>query len=391
MGAQLLLGCAFNPSTAERLAAADELKARDVVQRGYRPATAPEAIASTQLNVLVEGANWPVTIVRPTSSGPHPLVLYLPGLGESEEAGSLWRQAWARAGYAVLSVQALAEDESAWRSDLARGAEFRALAEQRYGTDALRQRLARLGQIWQACRQAASTGQAPWAGFDFSSVAVAGFDLGAQTAVALGSDAVPAAGQAWQDLAASVRGVLAFSPIEEGALPASSSVRAGPPILSLSAADDVDPTAWFSPPARRQDVFERWALSGSALLLFHEAGHGVLAGNPRVAVMPERRDAEQAAAAQPRRGVGRTRSGLGPGGPDAIDPVPKVQDASHLPVAERHGHQEIEAALGVVSLAWLDAQLRQREAARCWLQVQLPVWLGELGSWRMWPSRTPAC
>jgi len=37
-------------------------------------------------------------------------VVYLPGPGAGAQAGALWRQAWTRAGYAVLSLQPLDSD-----------------------------------------------------------------------------------------------------------------------------------------------------------------------------------------------------------------------------------------------------------------------------------------
>lgn len=378
----LLAGCGATQSARERLAAADRTNAQGLAQRGYQPVSPATDIVSARFKVLVEGSNWPVTVVRPSSEGAHPLVLYLPGLGESDQAGAVWRQAWAGAGYAVLSVQALAEDESAWRSELARGAEFHALAQQRFGDEALQQRLAHLEQIWLACRQAARAGQAPLAGLDFSAVAVAGFDLGAQTSVALLAQPGPA-----RDLASAVRVVLAFSPVDDQALPAAPGTSASPPIasqpiLSLTAVDDVDPTGWLSPLARRQALFERWPAPGSALLLLTEAGHAVLAGNPRMAAVPERYAPDEAGAAQPRRAAGRQRMGDMPGGPEAIDPIVKVQDATHLPVAERHGPQELETALATVTVAYLDATLRRRESARRWLNEQAQPWLGDLGTWR---------
>ena len=45
-----------------------------------------------------------------------PVVVYLPGLGQSAAAGATWRAAWASAGYAVLAVQPLDDDALAWTS-----------------------------------------------------------------------------------------------------------------------------------------------------------------------------------------------------------------------------------------------------------------------------------
>jgi hypothetical protein len=43
---------------------------------------------------------------------------------------------------------------------------------------------------------------------------------------------------------------------------------------------------------------------------------------------------------------------------------------------------ECDAAIQVVSVAFLDASLRDRPAARHWLEEQVPQWLEHLGTWR---------
>jgi len=68
-----------------------------------------------------------VTLLRPPGSGPYPLVLYPPGLGESSNAGIAWRQAWAQAGYAVLAYQPVASAETIWTAAPACRGEYRCL------------------------------------------------------------------------------------------------------------------------------------------------------------------------------------------------------------------------------------------------------------------------
>ena len=78
-------------------------------------------------NWLISGQAVLLVLAEPGPPALVPLVIYLPGLGESGQAGERWRSAWASAGYAVLSVQPLAEDTAAWTSELARTGEFKAL------------------------------------------------------------------------------------------------------------------------------------------------------------------------------------------------------------------------------------------------------------------------
>src|SRR5258705_321132 len=45
----------------------------------------------------VRGDEVDITLLMPSGRGPFPLVVYLPGLGESSAAGSAWRRVWAEA------------------------------------------------------------------------------------------------------------------------------------------------------------------------------------------------------------------------------------------------------------------------------------------------------
>jgi hypothetical protein len=51
---------------------------------------------STQLDTMM---------TMPTAVGNYPLIIYLPSLGEDANAGRIWRETWAKAGYAVFSLQ----------------------------------------------------------------------------------------------------------------------------------------------------------------------------------------------------------------------------------------------------------------------------------------------
>lgn len=44
-------------------------------------------------------------MTMPTAAGNYPLIIYLPSLGEEANAGRIWRETWAKAGYAVFSLQ----------------------------------------------------------------------------------------------------------------------------------------------------------------------------------------------------------------------------------------------------------------------------------------------
>lgn len=121
------------------------------------PAPKPWAETATrELNLSLAGFELlgrRVTLTRSAgASGPLPVVVYLPGIGQGSDAGQRWAAAWAQAGYAVLAVQPLEEDAAAWRSSLARSGEFRELGQLHYG-DAMRaERLAALRACSRHCR-----------------------------------------------------------------------------------------------------------------------------------------------------------------------------------------------------------------------------------------------
>ncbi|MGD0961876.1 MAG: hypothetical protein ABSB19_18855, partial [Methylomonas sp.] len=63
------------------------------------------SIASSREVWMHDSAELEVVMTAPETPGSYPLLIYLPSLGEDAGAGRLWREAWAKAGYAVFSMQ----------------------------------------------------------------------------------------------------------------------------------------------------------------------------------------------------------------------------------------------------------------------------------------------
>ena len=103
---------------------------------GYVPTRRYETIA-TQDTWTVNGNQVDVTLLVPAPPGPYPLVLYVPGLGEPSDAGVVWRQAWARAGYAVLGVQPTQFGPAIWSSSRARAGDFSGIARDAFAVKSL--------------------------------------------------------------------------------------------------------------------------------------------------------------------------------------------------------------------------------------------------------------
>ncbi|MFD2838032.1 alpha/beta hydrolase family protein [Azotobacter vinelandii] len=74
------------------------------LEGAYRPA-ARSPVRGWDDEWQVAGQAVEVSWLAPEQVQGMPLILYLPGLGESSRDGVQWRRAWAEAGYAVLSVQ----------------------------------------------------------------------------------------------------------------------------------------------------------------------------------------------------------------------------------------------------------------------------------------------
>jgi hypothetical protein len=91
-----------------------------------------DAVTTTTLTWSLPNETVNIVVAEPSATGSLPVIVYLPGLGETSSAGVHWRTAWATAGYAVVSVQLLDDDATAWSSELARAGDFKALGRQRY-------------------------------------------------------------------------------------------------------------------------------------------------------------------------------------------------------------------------------------------------------------------
>lgn len=114
-----------------------------------------------------------MALTVPAKPGRYPLVIYLPGLGEGATAGEVWRTAWTRAGYAVLSLQPLAEDAGAWSSARARTGDFALLARERYSDKAMSERLAALHDALRQLARRHAADEPPLERVDLSRVAAA--------------------------------------------------------------------------------------------------------------------------------------------------------------------------------------------------------------------------
>ncbi|HTP71175.1 MAG TPA: hypothetical protein VML58_03070 [Burkholderiaceae bacterium] len=350
---------------------------RGFAARGYNPARQVSWHEEGVTLTLPAGATRAVVALPEQTRTRAPLVLYLPGLGEPASAGERWRHAWATSGVAVLSLQALEADANAFRSDLARGGEFAALGRQRYGAAAMNERVLALRAALAEIDRRAQALEQPFARIDTSRVVVAGFDLGAYTAMVLAGEQVP--GVAASVSEPRVGAVLAISPYADlaaGGL-ASRYLGVGVPALSISGDNDGDPLGLVASPTQRQVPHAQIKSADNWLLWLYGLNHARLSGrsageaNDRAAVEPAAGGEPPADARGGNRGSRGSRGRRTEGG-DAL-------------AGERGSAIDPGAALTAVeqvSVAFLDAYAQRDDMARAWLSERAPGWLQGVGELR---------
>lgn len=258
-----------------------------------------------------------VEVLMPTAFTSCPVIIYMPGLGESAAAGQVWRETWVKAGYAVLSFQSRAiaqalqeleskyprrpdfddEDDEFGLKDLGdsegflagslfgevkqrpsimgRNSELRYLGFQYFAAEALQTRLDQLRWVVSQLKNARSTGAL--ARLDLSKIILAGYDLGAQTVAA----AIGERQEAVKEVS------LDFKPIAAIMLSPSVNLAKGHvnsrfqsisvPLLVITGADDNDPYA-ISAASTRQLIWQYAAPGNKYLLTLDRAKHRLFSG-----------------------------------------------------------------------------------------------------------------
>ncbi len=367
-----LPGCAGSPPPADPWLQIEQLR-----QGGYMPVQ--DEVQGWQEQWQLGGQVLDVAWLAPAKARNAPLVIYLPGLGEGALAGELWRRSWAEAGYAVLSLQPASFGRSVFASTDAQTGAFQQLARRVYGDQALKQRLAAVEAVLQEARRLAAAGDSRLAGVDWQHWAVAGFELGAQTAAALAGERDGERLSALQPGAA----ILLSPAVAEGSVPSRFS-GVDTPLLSISGPRDEDPLAWVALPERRDVLWRGVQVSGSYRLIAINADHATLSGG-LPGPMPGARGGspkERPAGPPPQMPLAFGEpGGRGPGG-DGGPGGPGGRPGHGRPMGHGAGMQEAFDARQVanvqaVSLAFLDARLRGSAEARRWLDEGARSWLGD--------------
>lgn len=415
-----LSACSTRPSLPGQEEQAEKLQ--QAMQSGaYRPAGNFE-LESVRERWLHDGVELDAEMLAPKAAGVYPLVMYLPSIGEDAGAGRLWRESWAKAGYAVFSLQpveiaqALKQLEAERKFDLpdpdedafgpveeldaenpparepggdswfgekrprqsrsARSSELHYVGHQYFAPERLKSRLGHLYWAYRQLKLRAQMHVPVFAAADFSKVVLAGYDLGGQTVSAAAGEAFAADMPDRGDLQPVAAIVLSPSvDLAEGQVRGRFQ-KLSLPMLSVTGSEDNDPYAISSAPVRTA-LWEYAPAGGKYLLLLQGGGHKVLAGSElggRFAAAERRNDAAMAEGLPP--GVGRRRGGMGgpqPGGESWFG-------GSRAEETRRdQGYKQVAAVIASTT-AFLDMVVKNDVFAQAWLQEKANPWLGRSGS-----------
>lgn len=397
-GAALLAGCGGLPGGPRPSSRDDEdIEFTRFSRRGY------DAVAAAAAYPYRE--TWPygddelaLNLLVPRGAAPSPLVLYLPGLGESVEAGETWRRSWAHAGYAVACVQTVS-GAAAWSASAARNGDFGRAAREQFAVKALAARSKVVEFVLAGMARRAKAGDGVYSRIDTGRVALAGFDLGAQTALALGGERHP---DFVAPSLAGLRAILALSPqailARGGFAERFGAIRL--PTLSVTGSADGDPYGIVDNPHTRQAPFRYMPPGDKYLLVIEDGTHQMLAGSG--GPLPGGEDAYGGPPDAPRHGgrreppggMGRDNFGGGPsgmggpggrgggmGGPGGMPGGPP--DKTALRRSAGRGMQRQLVIVERVSVAFLDATVKDDPVAREWLLRDAVRWSDPLARLEM--------
>ncbi len=364
-------GCGGNSGSK-----ADPAVVKRYADRGYTPDHHYETTTSQDTWTIGSEA-VDIVLVVPSQAGMYPLVVYLPGLGESPNAGVLWRQTWARTGYAVLSAQPTRYGKAVWSSSAARAGEFFAIAKDAFSVRSLATRTQLVQGILDEASRRQRSGRAPgFARIDVSRIAITGFDLGAQTALMFAGENVRGVEPVQPSPA--VKCVVALSPYADfsGMGMESNFVTIRLPVLSVTSPGDTDAYGLVTAASIRRAPFQFMPPGEKTLLVLSSAPHSLLAGG----ALPDKR---------PEQEGGASPAAIDEAGPDArivsdetsetngagYDKKRRATNASRGGQAPQRAKEQTQVQ--AVTTAYLDAIVKNDALASEWLSRNAKGWLGD--------------
>jgi hypothetical protein len=395
-GSAALLAACGGPRVPRR---EEDSELKRFTERGYTAAAT--ATAEPHRDMWLRGdEEIVIELLVPQSASRSLLVVYLPGLGEPVEAGAVWRNAWAQAGYAVASLQT-GSGGALWSSASGRNGDFAKVAREQFAVKSLATWLDRVAFVLQGIVRRTKSGESFYARIDTDRIAVAGFDLGAQTALAFAGEKHP--GMTNLPAMPGLRAVIALSPqailARGGFAERFGDIRL--PTLTITGTEDVDPYGIVESPHTRQAPFSYMPPGDKYLLVIEDGTHQLMAGGNRPLTAAE--DANGAPGDFPgddgrrepsggmgRGGPGGGRGGMGgpgggrggmeggPGGASGGRP-----DGARFRRSAGIGLQRQTVIIERVSVAFLDTAVKDDPVAREWLARDAGRWSDPLARLKM--------
>jgi dienelactone hydrolase len=318
-----------------------------------------------------------VSMLIPQGTHDIPLVIYLPGLGESADSDLAWQRAWAEAGYAVVSVQPEKLGKVLLPSPSDHSGDFSTIAREQYAPIALSHRLTLVASaLDELKRRSRDPQETALALVDFNRIAVAGFDLGAQTAMAVAGEmfdsALPFKGLE------GVKCVIALSPYAGFSGPAFEQ-RFGAihlPVLSVTSMDDADPYGVVSTPEIRRAPFQYMPPDRKYLLALYNVPHSLIGGS-ETPPASSRHDSTPATTSENNGGNnGNTRGRHHGRGGNYGGGSSRSESSGARQISPTAWSDQLKL-IQSVSTAYLDATVKADPEASRWLVQDAHRWLGE--------------
>ncbi|HEY8035779.1 MAG TPA: hypothetical protein VIF37_09345 [Methylobacter sp.] len=407
--ALVLTGCSFGPSLPTPEEQAEKVE-QFMTEGGYS-ASRDYQIDSVRETWRHDGQAIEVSMLAPKAPGDYPLIIYLPGLGESADGGRLWRETWAKAGYAVFSVQP-AEISSALKeltpmqgkpgddkpsddeddsdksrpSKAVRNSELHYVGHEYFSPASLKKRINHLLWAYAQLKLRVKAGQGLFKSVDVSRVIIAGYDIGAQTTEEMIGEKFGADFPQAQDF--SPIAAMLFSPSVDMALGNLTNryKNIAIPLLVVTGSEDDDPYG-ISSPYVRTAIWEYAPPGNKYLLVLNKGGHQLLAGSNlarRQEAGPAQEFEEKAgpSEAMQRFGTGNALRGGGRrgGGGSSAGSFGGMGRPSHG--GRQNGGQDAKhiAAVFSVSTAFLDIVCKSDKFAQSWITGKANQWLNKSAS-----------
>ncbi|MGB8076724.1 MAG: hypothetical protein WCF09_02465 [Gallionella sp.] len=353
----------------------DHARVKQFADRGYDSGIY-YATTMTRSTLNTGNESFQITLLQPVRDGKYPAVLYLPGLGQSGGAGADMRRAWAESGFVVLSLEPLKGDANAWSTDAARSGDYTFIRHERYSSEVVTERLDVLAKLLEYLKQHSLSGAPGFAHVDLSHVAIAGFDVGAYSAMIAAGES--AENVSLPGLSLKPDAVIALSPHADFS-GSDFDARYQPvklPVLSVAGDADSD-THGSDVALLHQAPFQYMPPGNKYLLLLARASHTDIGDDFTAGAASDKGNGQQT-------GNGEAGSAGGHGDHHGN----RSSHGGNDPGSSRSGTSSLtrRAMMGVaidqVTTAFLNAYIKHDRLSRAWLKNDAGPWLDKIGQLR---------